>query len=83
MEYRKSLADAVDVLAAAKVRVSVYNLQRCVLENSVWPFAVRSISDWKNSYLEKCDGCVERNRCSGFFSSGRPRYSKGISPILS
>ncbi len=82
VEYRKPLADAVDVLAAAKVPVSVYNLQRCVLDKSVWPFAVRSISDWKNSYLEECENCIEKTRCSGFFSSGRPRYSTAISPIL-
>jgi hypothetical protein len=47
IDYQAGLADAVDLLVAAKVNVSVYNLQRCVLARSVWPYAVQSISDWK------------------------------------
>lgn len=81
LDYREDLARAVEVLAAAGVTVSVYNLPRCVLAKSTWPFAVQSISDWKNGYLEQCDRCVERPQCSGFFTSGRPRHSRGIVPI--
>jgi His-Xaa-Ser system radical SAM maturase HxsC len=82
LDYRASLAEGVNVLASARVNVSIYNLQRCVLDRSVWRYAVQSISDWKNGYIEECDRCVERGRCSGFFTSGRPRRSRGISPIL-
>jgi His-Xaa-Ser system radical SAM maturase HxsC len=82
VEYRELLADAVHILAAANMKVSLYNLQRCVLEKSVWPYAARSISDWKNNYVEECDSCIEKPRCGGFFGSGRPRYSKGIRAIL-
>src|SRR5262245_43138525 len=39
VDYRDQLAEAVDVLAGSKVRVSVYNLPRCVLARSVWPYA--------------------------------------------
>jgi His-Xaa-Ser system radical SAM maturase HxsC len=82
IDYRDALADAVDVLVAAEVNVSVYNLQRCVLAQSVWPYAVQSISDWKNAFVSECEPCIEKSRCAGFFSSGRPRRSKAISPIL-
>ena len=82
LDYRAELAEGVSILAAARVNVSVYNLQRCVLERSVWRYAVQSISDWKNGYVEECDRCIEKDRCSGFFTSGRPRRSRGISPIL-
>jgi His-Xaa-Ser system radical SAM maturase HxsC len=82
VDYREDLATAVEVLAAAGVAVSVYNLPRCVLAQSTWPYAVQSISDWKNGYLEQCEPCIERPRCSGFFTSGRPRHSRGIVPIL-
>jgi His-Xaa-Ser system radical SAM maturase HxsC len=81
IDYKADLAAAVRILASNRVRVSVYNLPLCVLDPSVWPFAVQSISDWKNGYAEECDQCVERNRCAGFFTSGRPRFSKGIMPI--
>jgi His-Xaa-Ser system radical SAM maturase HxsC len=82
IEYREPLAAAVDILVAARIKVSVYNLQRCILHRSVWPFAARSISDWKNNYIEECERCFEKERCSGFFSSGRPRHSKAIRAIL-
>jgi His-Xaa-Ser system radical SAM maturase HxsC len=82
IDYRAELAEGVSLLAAVRVNVSVYNLQRCVLDRSVWPYAVQSISDWKNGYVEECDRCIEKDRCSGFFTSGRPRQSRGIVPIL-
>ena len=82
LDYRAELAEGVNILASARVNVSVYNLQRCVLDRSIWRYAVQSISDWKNGYVEECDRCIEKDRCSGFFTSGRPRRSRGISPIL-
>ena len=82
VDYAEDLAEGVDVLASAKVNVSVYNLQRCLLKRSVWPYAVQSISDWKNGYIEQCNKCIEKPHCGGFFTSGRPRQSRGISPIL-
>lgn len=82
LDYRAELAEGVNILASARVNVSVYNLQRCVLDRSVWPYAAQSISDWKNGYAEECSGCIEKDRCSGFFTSGRPRQSRGISPIV-
>jgi len=82
IDYQAALADAVDLLVAAKVNVSVYNLQRCVLARSVWPYAAQSISDWKNAFVAECEPCTEKTRCAGFFSSGRPRRSRAISPVL-
>ena len=35
-----------------------------------------------NGYIEECDRCSEKGRCSGFFTSGRPRLSRGIGPIF-
>lgn len=81
MDYRNQLAEAVAVLAASRVPVSVYNLPRCVLDRSVWPYAAQSISDWKNDFLPQCDRCEEKPRCSGFFTTGRPHYSRGIEPL--
>ncbi len=82
VDYRDLLAEGVGVLAAARVKVSVYNLQRCVIHPTVWPYAAQSISDWKNGYVEECERCIEKDHCAGFFTSGRPRYSRGIQAIL-
>jgi len=83
LDYSEDLANGVRVLKGAGVPVSVYNLPLCVLDRSLWDIAVQSISDWKNAYLPLCDGCDVRDRCSGFFSTGRPRVSRGIRPISS
>jgi His-Xaa-Ser system radical SAM maturase HxsC len=83
MDYGDGLARAVDHLSAAGVNVSVYNLPKCVLPRSVWPHAVQSISDWKNDFVEECGRCDEKNSCSGFFTTGRPRFSRGIRAIMS
>ena len=82
MDYREDLAQAVDILIASKVAVSVYNLPKCVLNASVWPYARQSISDWKNEFIPACSQCREKPNCGGFFATGRPRYSRGINPIL-
>jgi hypothetical protein len=83
IDYRDKLAEAVDILVAAKVPVSVYNLPRCLLHPSVWDYAAQSISDWKNEYLPECDRCHEKPRCSGFFTTGstaiQPRNPRNYS----
>ena len=81
IDYRAKLARAVDILDAARVPVSVYNLPYCVLDRSVWPFATQSISDWKNGYLPQCDQCAAKPSCAGFFSTGRPKQSRAIEPL--
>jgi His-Xaa-Ser system radical SAM maturase HxsC len=81
LDYQADLASGVDILRAAGVNVSIYNLPLCLLDPSVWDVAVRSISDWKNGYLPECDGCAARECCAGFFLTGRPRLSRGIKPV--
>ncbi|MDP7736491.1 His-Xaa-Ser system radical SAM maturase HxsC [Mycobacterium paragordonae] len=81
LDYQEHLKAGVDVLSTAGVNVSIYNLPLCVLDPGVRPFAVQSISDWKNTYVEECEGCSARGECAGFFSTGRPRLSRGIAAI--
>lgn len=81
MDYRTELTEAVELLNDARINVSIYNLPRCTLDRTIWPFAVQSISDWKNGYVEVCGSCSERARCGGFFTSGRTRFSRGVRAI--
>jgi His-Xaa-Ser system radical SAM maturase HxsC len=83
VDYRDGLETAVELLTAAGVNVSVYNLPKCVLPRSVWPHALQSISDWKNGFVEECNRCDEKQSCSGFFTTGRPRFSRGVTAITS
>jgi len=82
VDYAQTLASAVAILAGTRIRLSVYNLPLCVLPDSVRPFAVQSISDWKNAHHDLCAPCDERGQCAGFFTSGKTKLSRGLSPIV-
>ena len=68
IDYADSLEDAVLMLAASRMNVSIYNHQLCTLPESLWSYSRASISDWKRDYATECDGCAVRARCGGFFS---------------
>jgi His-Xaa-Ser system radical SAM maturase HxsC len=80
-DYQPQLASAIRTLAASRVPTSIYNHQLCTLDRSIWTYARRSISDWKNEYLEECEACAVKHQCGGFFSSGIPIHSSHIRAI--
>jgi hypothetical protein len=80
-DYRHELADAAWLLHHARVKTMIYNHQLCVLDRRAWPFAVKSISDWKNEYDSSCADCSVLDRCGGFFHSAKYRRSDHIRPI--
>lgn len=83
-EYKEQLSDAVNILRAHSIPVSVYNHQLCLVNSDIESVYVRSISDWKNEYAAECHGCLRKADCGGFFSSGiKYRYSKHIKPFKS
>jgi len=79
-DYQSQLEEATLSLAMRGMAVSIYNHQLCTLPLSVWPYARKSISDWKNVYLDVCEGCGVRQFCGGFFQSARKRHSAHIAP---
>ena len=78
VEHQPQLVEAVKLLAASRMKVSVYNHQLCITDKVLWPFMKRSISDWKNEYMAECSDCGSRSECGGFFSSAKHRYSDHI-----
>jgi len=75
------LAAACKFLWRRMVPVSVYNYPLCVIPRQIWPLARRSISGWKNVYLEECEGCAVKDRCCGLFESSTAKHSDYIHPI--
>lgn len=76
------LTQAVHHLASRGLAVSLYNLPLCVLPPELHPFARRSISDWKQRYLDACAGCAARGACAGFFEWVKPGWlPRGIRPL--
>jgi His-Xaa-Ser system radical SAM maturase HxsC len=82
-DYQDQLESAVEILSTRGMNVSIYNHQLCVLRESLWKFARKSISDWKNIYLDECRACGIREQCGGFFQWATKRHSKYIRPLSS
>jgi His-Xaa-Ser system radical SAM maturase HxsC len=80
-DYQAELSEATRTLAYANITTRIYNHQLCVLDRSLWPFAVRSISDWKNDYLELCQDCAVREDCGGVFTTSGQRLSQHLRPM--
>jgi His-Xaa-Ser system radical SAM maturase HxsC len=81
IDYQAELREAVSLLARRGVRTMIYNHQLCLLDRELWPFAVRSISDWKNEYHPECQECAVKERCGGFFFSAKYRHSEAIKAV--
>lgn len=81
-DYQDQLERAVEVLSTRGMKVSIYNHQLCVLRKSLWKFARKSISDWKNIYLEECDRCGVLDQCGGFFQWATKLHSAHIHALL-
>lgn len=80
VDYQRELRAATLILAERGMTVSIYNHQLCTLPQELWPFARRSISDWKNIFVPECAGCEVRDACAGFFHSAAKRHSAHIGP---
>lgn len=81
LDYQSELEIAVKELNNWQMNVSVFNLSRCVLPKTLWSFAQKSISDWKNVYAECCQICQEQSECCGLFATSKIQ-SRGIKPII-
>jgi His-Xaa-Ser system radical SAM maturase HxsC len=77
-----ALEHAVSTLARHRMNASLYNLPLCALPRSLWPFARRSISTWKQGYQAACGSCAVREACGGFFQWLTPAWtSRAIAPV--
>jgi His-Xaa-Ser system radical SAM maturase HxsC len=81
IDYASALTEATLLLEQARIPTMIYNHQLCLIERRVWPFAVKSISDWKNEYLPECDTCAMIASCGGFLHSAKHRMSDHIRAI--
>lgn len=81
-EYKDLLSEAVAVLNNYGMHASVYNHQLCTLNSDILGNYRKSISDWKNEYLDECRACNKLDDCGGFFSSSKQyKHSKYIKPF--
>lgn len=67
-DWQAQLVMASNVLRRNDVPHIFMNAPHCALPGELWPFAQRSISDWKQVYLTECDDCAAKTSCSGLFA---------------
>jgi His-Xaa-Ser system radical SAM maturase HxsC len=77
-DYQDELEEAVRYLSMRDMTVSIYNHQLCVLRPSLWLYAQKSISNWKNLYLPECGSCRVLNECGGLFKWAVKKHSNHI-----
>lgn len=80
-DYASQLSVAVDELVFGRIRPRIYNHPLCLLPESLWPIACKSISDWKNIYAAECADCDVRDLCGGFFASSEFRRARDVRPV--
>lgn len=79
-KYKIQLKKAVLNLATWGMNVSVFNLPYCCLDESLYEFACKSISDWKVKYLPVCNMCTAKKDCCGLFATSRNQLK--VSPLV-
>ncbi len=79
-DFTPQLTSAVRYLAEWNYDVCIYNIPLCLLPKQFHKFAVKSISDWKNKYLDFCEQCSLKAECCGLFSTSIKHY-EGLKPI--
>lgn len=80
-EYGAYLRDAVLTLHRRGIPVSVYNIPLCMCPPEIRKFSAKSISSWKNVWINKCNVCVEKEHCCGFFSTSISIHEELVKPF--
>lgn len=78
VDYMNELTEAVLFLSERGLNVSIYNMQLCLMPKQLWSFSKKSISDWKNIYLDECGPCILKEMCGGLFASCQSMHSRHI-----
>lgn len=80
-DYQEKLEQAVEILENNRMNFSIYNHPLCVVPPHLWPYARKSISDWKNEYDPECAACDVKDQCGGFFASAKFKRSAYIRAV--
>ncbi len=78
--YKDELEKAVINLDSWGINVSVFNLPLCLINNGLYKYARKSISDWKVKYFETCNSCILKEDCGGDFGTSL-QHSSNIAAI--
>ncbi|MDG1074029.1 MAG: His-Xaa-Ser system radical SAM maturase HxsC [Methylophilaceae bacterium] len=66
-DWSLQLEKGVDWLERQNVKPIIMNAPLCALSEKLWPYAQKSISDWKRVFDAECDKCDLKDSCCGLF----------------
>lgn len=75
------ITKAINIAVLHDVRPLLFNIPLCHLPDEYRPFAVQSISDWKQRYGEACEKCARKPDCSGFFEWHPDHLVEEVNPL--
>jgi hypothetical protein len=68
LDWAETLERSVRELQRHRVPFLFMNTPLCSIPSNLWPYAHKSISDWKNVYADECTRCTVKAACSGLFT---------------
>lgn len=81
VEYIESLQRAIQNTLRYNFKTAIYNIPLCLLTKPLRKYAKKSISEWKNSYLDECNLCTLKSDCCGIFTTSNGIQSDHIKRI--
>ncbi len=67
-DWSLNLENGIGWLEKHNVRSIIMNAPLCALPKRLWPYAQKSISDWKRVFDAECNNCDLKKSCCGLFS---------------
>ncbi|MEX0407315.1 His-Xaa-Ser system radical SAM maturase HxsC [Aquibium sp. LZ166] len=61
------IARAMNIALTRGLDVALFNFPLCTVPETHRKYAMATISDWKQKFIESCGECSVRARCGGFF----------------
>lgn len=74
-DWTEELESGVVWLERYNVKPIIMNAPLCALSRKLWPYAQKSISDWKRVFDDECNNCTLKEECCGLFSWYDKRWS--------
>ena len=68
-KIKDRLYEACITLLRAGIITNLYNFPLCNLDKRLYSIAHKSITDYKVRYMQKCEECLVKDQCGGFFNS--------------
>jgi len=72
--YQDELVKSCEMGKRFGIDISLFNYPLCHIPDRIHKYARKSISDWKNAFEDKCDFCVLKPECGGFFTSIKDKW---------